>query len=91
MVDFKTAKSDVRDCGTLGFVAVETKEVESRPGEVSRFLLVARGMYRRDGSAARRNFVTLPLDVEAARFVAAALLEQAGDVAGAAALRAVVA
>ena len=75
MPDFETVKSEVRDFGTAGFVAVERKRVKSGDKEPSEFVLIARGFYLKDGTARRRNFVTLPDDPEVRSFVGKAVQE----------------
>lgn len=76
MAEFETVKSEVRDFGTAGFVAVERKRVkDAAKGAQNEFLLIARGFYMRDGTARRRNFVTLPDQQEVREFVAKVLAE----------------
>ena len=73
MADFETIKTEVQDFGTAGFVAVERKRVKDGDKAPSEFLLIARGFYLKDGSARRRNFVTIPDAPDVKEFIAAAL------------------
>jgi hypothetical protein len=74
MAEFETVKSEVRDFGTAGFIAVERKRVKDGAKEPAEFLLIARGFYLKDGTARRRNFVTLPDEKEVKEFVARVLM-----------------
>ncbi|HEV8361050.1 MAG TPA: hypothetical protein VGR28_11405 [Candidatus Thermoplasmatota archaeon] len=73
MAEFETVKSEVRDFGGAGFVSVERKRVKDGDKAASEFLLIARGFYLRDGTARRRNFVTVPDEPEVKQFIARAL------------------
>jgi hypothetical protein len=73
MADFETLKSEVRDFGQAGFISVERKRVKEQGKEGNEFLLIARGYYLRDGTARRRNFVTLHDQPEVRKFVAEVL------------------
>lgn len=73
MPEFETVKTEVQDFGTAGFIAVERKRVKHEGKADQDFLMVARGFYLRDGTARRRNFVTLPDSPEVREFVAKAL------------------
>jgi len=73
MAEFETVRSEARDFGTAGFIAVERKRVANDNGQANEFLLIARGFYLRDGTARRRNFVTLPDQAEVLEFLIAAL------------------
>lgn len=75
MADFETVKSEVRDFGKAGFIAVERRRVKDEGKEASEFLLIARGFYLKDGTARRRNFVTLPDQKDVKEFVARVLKE----------------
>jgi hypothetical protein len=70
MPEFETIKSEVRDFGKAGFVAVERKRVRENGKEGNEFLVIARGFYLRDGTAKRRNYVTLPITAEVRAFIA---------------------
>jgi hypothetical protein len=73
MAEFETVKTEVQDFGTAGFVAVERKRVTDGDKKPNEFLIIARGFYLKDGSARRRNFVTIPDSPDVKKFVAAAL------------------
>lgn len=74
MVEFETVKSEVGDFGAAGFITVERKRVKNGGDKYAdEFLLIARGFYLRDGTARRRNYVTLPDQAEALKFLIAAL------------------
>jgi hypothetical protein len=75
MPDFETVKSEVRDFGNAGFIAVERKRVKEEGKAENEFLLIARGFYLKDGTARRRNFVTLPVNDEVRAFVAKVVQE----------------
>jgi hypothetical protein len=75
MAEFETVKSEVRDFGGAGFVAVERRRVKDTGKEASEFLVIARGFYLRDGTARRRNFVTVPDQREVKEFIAKVLQE----------------
>jgi hypothetical protein len=75
MAEFETVKSQVCDIGTGGFVAVERRRVRDGDKPPNEFLVIARGFYLRDGTARRRNFVTLPDNAEAKAFLAKAIGE----------------
>lgn len=76
MADFETVQSKVKDFGGAGFIAVERKRVKD-PGQESgnEFLLIVRGFYLKDGTAKRRNFVTIPDSPEVKTFIAKSLKE----------------
>jgi hypothetical protein len=73
MAEFETVKSEVRDFGGAGFVAVERKRVKDGDKTPNEFLIIARGFYLRDGTARRRNFVTVPDQPEVKAFIAQAI------------------
>jgi hypothetical protein len=73
MADFETVKTEVQDFGTAGFVAVERKRVKDGDKAPNEFLIIARGFYLRDGTARRRNFVTLPDAPDVKEFIAQAI------------------
>jgi hypothetical protein len=75
MPNFETVKSQVHELGGAGFLSVERRRVQDGDRAPNEFLLIARGFYLRDGTARRRNFVTLPDSPEAKEFVAKALRE----------------
>lgn len=75
MVEFETVKSEVRDFGGAGFVAVERKRVKDGEKEPTEFIIIARGFYLRDGTARRRNYVTIPDQKGVKDFVAKSLRE----------------
>lgn len=73
MADFETVKSEVRDFGKGGFIAVERKRVKDGDKDPNDFLLIARGYYLKNGEARRRNFVTIPDQPEVKKFIAQVL------------------
>lgn len=74
MAEFETVKSEVRDFGTAGFVSVERKRVKDEAkASTNEFLVIARGFYLRDGTARRRNYVTVPDAPEVKAFIAQTL------------------
>lgn len=75
MTEFETLKSEVRDFGGAGFIAVERKRVKDNGRDPSEFIMIVRGFYLKDGTARRRNFVTIPDQPEVKEFVARVLRE----------------
>jgi hypothetical protein len=75
MADFETVKSEVRDFGGAGFIAVERKRVKDGEKAPNEFLIIARGFYLRDGTARRRNYVTVPDQKDVKDFIAKTLRE----------------
>lgn len=75
MPEFETVKSQVTELGNAGFLTVERRRVKNEGREDAEFILIARGFYLRDGTARRRNFVTLPDDAAAKAFIAKAIQE----------------
>ena len=75
MAEFETVNSKVQDFGGAGFVAVERKKVKDADRPESEFIMIVRGFYLKDGTARRRNFVTLPDSPEVKQFIVKVLKE----------------
>lgn len=73
MAEFETVQSKVQDFGGAGFIAIERKRVkdEGKPGQ--EFLMIVRGFYLKDGTARRRNYVTIPDSAEVKQFISKSL------------------
>lgn len=77
MTEFETVQSKVKDFGGAGFIGVERKRVKEAgdSGNGNEFLLIVRGFYLKDGTAKRRNYVTIPDTPEVKEFIAKSLKE----------------
>ena len=75
MAEFETVRSEVRDFGGAGFISVERKRVKDGDKAPNEFLLIARGFYLKDGTARRRNYVTVPDQPEVKAFLSKVLQE----------------
>lgn len=73
MAEFETVQSKVQDFGGAGFIAIERKRVKEEGRAGQDFLMIVRGFYLKDGTARRRNYVTVPDSPEVKAFISKTL------------------